>query len=111
MEDYYLTDSLHGHGGWGEGDERENDHCYPEEGEAEPACCEIPPGIDAPKPGTTLQTLVVLTGWYRHSLLSAVVLPCRYDFECMGMPWDNSTGNSTGGPSECNEGYEGPLCR
>ena len=80
-----------------------------------------------------MDTLEVIRGWYRHTELSAEVMPCRYPFECAGsrainvtvenMLSNRSTGNHsrsntsievvvlTAGDALCSEEYSGPMCR
>ena len=142
LSQYYMANTVHGRGKsrqkgrypngeripvmyWGQSKKRERDFCEPDLSNgtnAANACCDTPEGSNAATAGTELQTLETEWGWYRHTLLSAEVVECRYDFECMGPRWLNMSDHigtnmssseavASTGDALCSTGYTGPMCR
>jgi len=126
-----LTNSKEGRprkGTWGgNGQGRERDYCTPDEtanGTHGNACCEcVEPGALCDKRKTTLETMVIEEGWYRHSPYTAQVLECEHEHACVGtMRAQEQVLNdkaeegaapmntSVTGYSLCNHQYAGPLC-
>ena len=78
------------------------DKCWSDSTGIGDPCCECPDGATCDH-GTTLGSIEVEEGYYRHSTLSAQVLKCPVKGACAGSKL-NGTENG------CNVGYDGPLC-
>lgn len=119
MGGYYISSTPAGRRTpYGLDGEREKHHCKADSTGQENACCKAPPGTTADSYSTTVATLTILPGWWRYSPLSAQVFECRYPFECAGGTALNESygleanaSNLLMPPSECEEGYEAPMCR
>ena len=85
---YYLTDSEEGSGKsrtWGIVEESEQDKCTADPDGREDACCECPEGAECGMQ-TTLKSLAIQKGYYRHSPLSARTYICPDELACAGSP-------------------------
>ena len=66
------------------------------------ACCSCPEGAACTEQ-STVETIEVQPGFYRHGPSSPQILKCAEDFACVG-----DAGNDDGNP--CREGFAGALC-
>ena len=90
---HYLADSIEGsssRGTWGTKtgkSSKEKRYCTPNEVGDSPACCECPTGAVC-KLGSTVDSIRVKKGYYRHSRASAQTFECRHPKACAGTSTD-----------------------
>ena len=114
---YYLTSSEQGsvwQGTWGtDVTARERDQCDPDPSNQAGACCKCVDGASCPV-GTTIESMIIDPGYYRHSYTTAQLVVCKHEFACAGTKEASTLNGSKVDDAEsplCQVGFTAPLCR
>mmetsp|Transcript_106080 Transcript_106080/g.306893 ORF Transcript_106080/g.306893 Transcript_106080/m.306893 type:complete len:646 (-) Transcript_106080:221-2158(-) len=92
---------------------KEERHCDANKVGDSSACCECPAGAVC-KLGTTIESMRIKDGFYRHSRASAQTFECRHPNACAGTSTDPESDDvekmRLEGDELCRVGFTGPLC-